>query len=125
MATACADVDMTEQTHSINIDGKKYTWRVARLWELSRDLTPFDYEIDSFDGFDVDSWYCGIRVPTVRSVLQHMRRIDTVDFSHPIILSHTGVVMDGLHRICKAWLSGFPTVPAVQFAITPPPDIVQ
>ena len=98
------------------------SWKIAGLWESSRELDPFDFRVAQWDGFDVDCWYCGVNTPTVRSVLQHMQRIQACDLSIPIILSETGVVMDGVHRLCKAWIEGRATVPAVQFMSNPPPD---
>ena len=41
---------------------------------------------------------------------------------HPVILSADGGLMDGGHRIAKAYLLGQPTVPARRFVIDPDPD---
>ena len=46
----------------------------------------------------------------------------TVDLVYPIILSADGHVMDGMHRIAKAWMLGQRTITAVQFERDPPPD---
>lgn len=116
---------MTERTHSILKDGKRYTWTVSRLWELSRDLPHFEYAVSRFEGFDEDQWYCSVHVPTIRSVLEHMQRIEAADLTYPILLSETGAVMDGIHRICKAYLHDRKTVMAVQFSQNPPPDKVE
>jgi len=107
------------------VDGHRHVWEVPRLWELSRDLPTFDYPVTDFDGMDLDCWYGRVHVPTVRSVLTHMKRIERADLTHPIILSQSGAVMDGVHRICRAWLAEQATVLAVRFTIDPPPDRVE
>jgi len=55
-------------------------------------------------------------------VVEHARRIEAVDLRHPIILSASGIVMDGMHRVAKAHLLRRETIPAVRFEADPPPD---
>jgi hypothetical protein len=62
--------------------------------------------------------------PTWRTMLGHMRLIDEADLSYPIILSASGAVMDGMHRVAKAYSQGFTEIVAVQFGEDPPPDHV-
>ena len=57
-------------------------------------------------------------------MLAHLRLIAAADLSYPIILSASGAVMDGMHRVCKAALEGRTEIQAVQFAEDPPPDHV-
>jgi hypothetical protein len=116
---------MTQRTHAFVEDGKKYIWKVESLWELSSILTPFDYAIADYEGLNEDHWYCGVNIPTIASILEHIQRIETSDLTYPIILSQEGEVMDGLHRICKAKLRGQDTIHAVQFPQTPKPDYIE
>lgn len=103
-------------------DGEVRLWRVERLWEFSKDLPVFDYEISSFNGFDKDVWFGQQQKPTINNVLEHFRKIEKADMKYPIILSREGIVLDGVHRICRAHLAGQRTVLAVQFEIDPEPD---
>lgn len=48
-----------------------------------------------------------------------------LNLSYPIILSAEGYLMDGGHRIAKAWLQGVKEIRAVQFEIDPEPDEVR
>lgn len=113
------------KTHSIKIDGKKLTWMVENLWTQSKGLPIFSYSIEDFDGFDQDVWF-GDRVPpTINNVLMHLQKISLADFEYPIILSETGIIMDGIHRICKAHLEGRKSIHAVQFKKNPPPDTIE
>ncbi|MCB0105839.1 MAG: hypothetical protein KDE53_08015, partial [Caldilineaceae bacterium] len=50
------------------------------------------------------------------------QRILDADLNYPIILSAEGYLMDGGHRIAKAYLAGIPTISAVQFLQDPEPD---
>ena len=53
-----------------------------------------------------------------------MRLIQDAELSFPIIMSATGAVMDGMHRIAKAVLRGDDEIDAVQFTEDPEPDHV-
>ena len=61
-------------------------WDVDRLVALSSDLEVEELEVESIDEIDSAYWYDESDVPTVRSVVDHVRLIEQVDFSHPIIL---------------------------------------
>jgi hypothetical protein len=108
--------------HSIVRDGKKQIWFTERLWLLSKDLAPFEFEVNDFKGFDEDFWFGDKNKPTIRNVMAHHLKIQNADLSYPIIISAEGLIMDGVHRLCLAHLRGNKTVLAVKFEITPPPD---
>lgn len=96
-------------------------WDVDRLIQLSKDyprkLVPLS-EIRELD----DVWFGGDERPTWRAMLEHVRLMEDADLSFPIILSATGAVMDGMHRVAKAVLQGHHEIEAVQFAEDPEPD---
>ncbi|HUE84566.1 MAG TPA: hypothetical protein VMO26_00665 [Vicinamibacterales bacterium] len=98
-------------------------WDVDRLIQLSshlpRKLVPLS-EIRELD----DVWFGDDERPTWRAMLEHIRLIEDADLSFPIILSASGAVMDGMHRVAKAVLKGRLEIEAVQFAEDPEPDHV-
>jgi len=53
-----------------------------------------------------------------------MRLIEEADLAFPIILSASGAVMDGMHRVAKAVRLGRKDIEAVQFTEDPEPDHV-
>lgn len=69
-------------------------------------------------------WLGGGEQPTWRALIEHMKLIEEADLSFPIILSSTGAVMDGMHRVAKAAREGRKEIDAVQFAEDPEPDHV-
>ena len=48
-----------------------------------------------------------------------------VELEHPIILGPTGDVLDGMHRILRAFVEGRKTIAAVRLSEVPPPDRVR
>ena len=79
--------------------------------------------IDQIAEFDQDCWF-GRTPPTCRAVVEHARHIFDADLQYPIILSAEGYLMDGGHRIAKAYLLQRHEVPAVQFPNDPEPDYI-
>ena len=79
--------------------------------------------LSSLRELDETYWFNGVDdVPTCRAVADHARLIEATDLSYPIILSSAGRIMDGMHRVAKAYILGHQTVMAVQFDTDPEPD---
>jgi hypothetical protein len=98
-------------------------WDVDRLIELSQSMPVRDVDLAVIEEIDSVYWFDDqLERPTVRKVVDHLRLIEEVDLSHPIILGFDGRVMDGMHRIAKALLQGSATISAVQFEIPLDPD---
>ena len=103
-------------------NGEVYLWLTKRLWELTKSLPVFEYEVTTFNGFDKDVWFGSQHKPTVNKVLDHYKKIEKAKFDYPIIISQDGIILDGVHRICRAYLDGRKTIPAVRFKVDPTPD---
>jgi hypothetical protein len=100
-------------------------WDVDRLIELSKDFPRITVPLSSIREIDEVYWFDGAKErPTCRKVLEHMHLINEVDLSYPIILSADGRVMDGMHRVAKAFLDGTEDIEAVRFERDPHPDYV-
>ncbi len=113
---------MPPRTHSIVRDGERLVWEVERLWDEAAVLPVFECPLSTFSElWDLDIWFGDRHTPTVGSVLDHLARIEAADLSFPIILSDVNVVMDGVHRLCKARLQGRATISAVRFDVMPEP----
>jgi len=74
---------------------------------------------------ELDEAWCGDNErPTWRALVGHIKLIEEADLSFPIILSSSGAIMDGRHRLAKAALLGRTEIEAVRFQQDPEPDYV-
>jgi hypothetical protein len=79
--------------------------------------------LDVIPDVDTDYWFrYGPVLPTARRIVEHVRLIQEVDMSHPVILGADGRLMDGMHRVARALLDGATTISAIQFHVDPEPD---
>jgi len=91
------------------INGKK--WAINTLIAESENLKPFKIKVSTID----KSGYPWSKDITLHNLCYHMSRINACSLEFPIILSETGAIMDGYHRICKAVLLKEEFITAVQF----------
>ena len=113
------------QKHSRLTPNGRYIWFTERLWQLTKHLLVKPVPIDSIAKFDQNCWFDANDSPTCRAVAIHAKRICEADLSYPVILSAEGFLMDGGHRLAKAWLLGLKEIDAVQFEVDPEPDEVR
>jgi len=97
-------------------------WDVDRLLALSRDLPVIAVDVSTITEVDTIYWFDEEQTPTVRRVVEHLRLIEEVDVTYPIILGPDGRVMGGMHRIARAMLKGRLTIEAVRLERLPEPD---
>ena len=98
-------------------------WDVDRLVALSADLPRKQVPLHAIRELDETYWFEGSE-PTCRAVAEHAQLIQETDLRYRIILSADGRVMDGMHRVAKAWMEGREVIEAVQFAEDPKPDYI-
>jgi hypothetical protein len=100
-------------------------WDVDRLIELTSDLSPREVPIAEIRELDEEFWFGDHgNSPTCRAVADHARLMIDADLTYPIILAVDGRVMDGMHRVAKAYIEGRDTVTAVRLIDDPLPDYV-
>jgi hypothetical protein len=97
-------------------------WLTERLWRLAEALPISRVPIADIAELDQDCWFGAAHTPTIRAVAEHARRIEAADLARPVILSSDGRLMDGGHRVAKAWLMGLTDVASVRFETDPEPD---
>jgi hypothetical protein len=95
---------------------------MQQLWELAAGLPSRKVRVSELNALDEVRWFSEQmgKLPTCRAVAEHARDIYEADFRYPIILSPDGVVLDGMHRLCKAFLLGMEEIDAVQLPKMPP-----
>jgi hypothetical protein len=112
------------EKHSHAVPGGRAFWWTESLWSAAADLPVAQVRIDDIREFDEDCWFDG-KAPTCREVAVHARRIEQADLTHPVVIAADGHLMDGGHRIAKAWIEGRQVVDAVRFDVDPYPDWVE
>ena len=105
-------------------DGHTPYWTMQTIWAAAKGKPEVSVAIDELNLLDAVVWFGGLEniEPTVRRVAQRARDIFNADFNYPIIMARSGDVLDGAHRIAKAYLQGLRTITAVVLHDYPPPD---
>ena len=103
-------------------DGSISFVRMQQLWDMAAGLPSKKVRVGDLNALDEIRWFSDRmqKLPTCRAVAEHARDIYEVDFQFPIILSPSGEVLDGMHRLCKAFLQGLEEIDAVQLHAMPP-----
>lgn len=109
------------ERHSHTVPGGRAYWLTQKLWAAAAGLPVIQVAIADIPEFDQDCWFRG-QAPSLRDVAAHARRIMAADLSYPIIFSADGRLMDGGHRIARAWIEGRAQIDAVRFAVDPEPE---
>jgi hypothetical protein len=113
---------MKKKYHIRNVGGDTLIWEVDKLVKLSEHYLPKEILIESLDEIDENYWFNGDDIPSAREIAKHIEYAKKTSFKYPVILSSDGRVMEGMHRILKALMSGKDTIKAVQFLEDPEPD---
>jgi len=98
-------------------------WDVDRLVSLSKALPLRRVPLSQIREL-AQPWTGDAERPTWTEFIQHVALLQAADLAYPIILSASGEVMDGMHRVARAVLEGQTEIDAVQFATDPEPDHV-
>jgi len=109
------DVDVSSNYYSCSKDGgPTKCWFAETLWRYAEGLTPKTVDIKPFLA---ENWAL-----SPFHYEEERERVEKADLSYPIILSCDGRIMDGYHRLARAFLLGHTSLLVVQFTEDPPPD---
>jgi hypothetical protein len=116
---------MRKQYHFRKTEQGMLIWDVHRLVELSSIFPVVEVPLEDIKEIDENYWYGNDgNIPTCRSIAGHIKLINETDLKHPIILCRDGRVMDGMHRVLKAFIKGHKSIKAVKFNVNPDPDYI-
>ena len=115
---------MRKQYHLRPSPAGLLAWDVDRLIALTAHRPRIEVPLAAIRELDEPFWFGGGAAATCRQVADHARLIAEVDPSYPIILGADGRVMDGMHRVARAYLEGRASIVAVQLERDPEPDYV-
>ena len=122
--TRSGNLAMRKQYYFRRSERGLLAWDVDRLITLTKHLNRRHISVSVIRELDLPFASEVDHAPTWRDVIDDVALIEPADGSYPIILSADGSVMDGMHRVAKAVLSGQATIEAVQFDVDPEPDYV-
>jgi hypothetical protein len=114
---------MRAQYHFRRSEDGLCAWNVNNLVDKSRALSRERVPLSAIRELDEPYWaHERVQQLTCREIVEHARLMLDCELAFPIILSHDGRVMDGMHRVCKALLQGHNDIEAVRFIEDPAPD---
>lgn len=113
-----------QQYHFRNSERGLLAWDVLKLIELSKDFEVIQVPLSSIEELKEVYWFSLGAPPIMEEIAQHAKQIYEADTSYPIVLCPEGRVMDGMHRVCKAFLESHKTISAVKFAELHEPDYI-
>ena len=99
------------------------SWDVDRLVALTRSLPRRRVALADIRELD-QPWFGETEPRSWRELAEHLKLVNAAELTYPIILAADGAVMDGMHRVVKAYSSGQQDIEAVQFLEDPEPDHV-
>jgi len=97
---------------------------VLKLIKLSSGFEVKEVLLTDISELEESFWYNDGEVPTTKDVAEHAKLIMNANLSFPIILCSDGRVMDGMHRVGKAYIMGKSTIKVVQFSNYVEPDYI-
>lgn len=116
---------MRKQYHFRKKGKDTLIWDIDRLVSLTRQLKTIELPLREIRELDEAFWYSlPSDIPTCRSVANHAKLIQESSLEHPVILCPEGRIMDGMHRVCKAYISRKETIKAKQLDMMPEPDYI-
>lgn len=113
---------MRQQYHSRKVGNDTYIWNVNRLVKMAEGFPVKEIPLAQIKELDELFWYEDANTPTCRSVADHAKLIEETDLKYPVLLCSKGRVIDGMHRVCKAYMQGLKRIKVVQFENDPDPD---
>ena len=114
---------MRKQYHFRPSERGLLAWDVDKLVQQTENLPIEAVDLAEIRELDTPYWF-GDEVPTSRKVAEHAQLIHEADLAYPIILDPEGGLMDGMHRVCKAWMQGHKSIAGVRLKNMPEPDYV-
>lgn len=117
-------MELHQQYHFRKSENGLLAWDVLKLIRLSKDFEVVQVPLSEIRELKETYWF-GLGAPPIsEDIAQHAKQIYEADISYPIILCPEGRVMDGMHRVCKAFLEAHQTISAVRFTELHEPDYV-
>lgn len=116
IASEFCDYDLSNEVTYVENDW----WYVIKLIELTKDHDVYDLDLNSVD-LSILPWEC----TSILHFVQHMIDMENTSFEYPVIVSPSGWILNGWHRVLKGIIEGKRTIKAVRIFKMPPRDGVE
>lgn len=105
-------------------DGRTPYWRTTSIWAAAEGRPVVSRSLDELGILDDVVWFGGPHdvQPTIRRVAERARDIFAADLTFPVVVTRAGEVLDGAHRIARAYLDGLERLPVIILDAWPLPD---
>lgn len=103
------------------VGNETHFWRIETLWAAAEGLPSRNLPLEEIPWQDDGCFILG-DPPTWGAFAVHVRRAMDADLTYPIIVGPNGDVMDGMHRVVRAFVEGRDHVHGVVLTDVPPPD---
>jgi len=115
---------MRKQYHLKKTENGFNAWDVDLLIEKTRNFEIIQVSVNDVIQNNENHWYQSTENPSVSAILKHMKLVNKSKLDFPIIIDSNGIVMDGMHRVGKAYLQNLHYINAVKFSVIPVPDFI-
>ena len=117
-------LNLHQQYHFRESERGLLAWDVLKLIELSKEFEIIQVPLSSIEELKEVYWFNLGALPIMEEIAKHAKQIYEADTSYPIVLCPEGRVMDGMHRVCKAFIESHDTISAVKFNELHEPDYI-
>lgn len=117
-------MDLHQQYHFRESNKGLLAWDVLKLIQLSKDYEVIQVPLSEIRELHETYWFGLGDPPISKDIAMHAKQIYEADLSFPIILCPESRVMDGMHRVCRAFLEERESILAVRFEVLHKPDYI-
>lgn len=99
-------------------NGRCHGWWLEDLFAAASGKAYRQATLEELEILDTDIWFRGTDSrPTVKNMIAEFRRIERADCSFPVLVVTSIGLIDGSHRVAKAYLRGLTCLPCVELSL--------
>lgn len=115
---------MRQQYHLRKVGTDFYIWDVNKLINSLKSIKVTKTPLSEISELNHDYWSFGSTPIVTKKIAEHAKLILECDLTHPILLCPERKLIDGMHRVCKAYIKGQTTIDSIILKKLPSPDYV-
>lgn len=116
---------MRKQYHLKKSDkdkNKVIAWDIDNLISLTKSIKEEKIPLNAIKELVETFWYKFGETPTCKSIALHIKLINECNLEYPIIIYSDGELLDGMHRVLKAFLNNQKYIMAYRLKTMQKPD---